>query len=81
MSIVFQDSLFDAQWLRAASHASSGAAEIGECLAAASQIRELDAESWFKAWNDLGERITASPAISGDNLIYRTDSHVYCIGP
>lgn len=59
MSIVFKDSLFDAQWLRAASHASSGAAEIGECLAVASQIRELDAESWFKAWNDLGERVFA----------------------
>jgi pimeloyl-ACP methyl ester carboxylesterase len=57
MPIVFKDSLFDAQWLRAASHASSGAADVGECLAAASQIRELDAESWFKAWNDLGERM------------------------
>jgi outer membrane protein assembly factor BamB len=32
------------------------------------------------ATNQLGERITASPAISGDALIYRTDSHLYCIG-
>jgi outer membrane protein assembly factor BamB len=32
------------------------------------------------ATNDLGERITASPAISGNELIYRTDSHLYCIG-
>jgi outer membrane protein assembly factor BamB len=32
------------------------------------------------ATNELGERITASPAISGDALIYRTDSHLYCIG-
>ncbi len=29
--------------------------------------------------NNLGERITASPAISGSQLIYRTDSHLYCI--
>jgi outer membrane protein assembly factor BamB len=29
--------------------------------------------------NDLGERITASPAISGNQLFYRTDSHVFCI--
>lgn len=29
--------------------------------------------------NPLGERITASPAVSGDELIYRTDSHLYCI--
>ena len=31
--------------------------------------------------NELGERITASPAISGNDLIYRTDSHLVCIGP
>jgi outer membrane protein assembly factor BamB len=30
--------------------------------------------------NQLGERITASPAISGNQLLYRTDSHLYCIG-
>ena len=32
------------------------------------------------ATNKLGERITASPAISGNELIYRTDSRLYCIG-
>jgi outer membrane protein assembly factor BamB len=32
------------------------------------------------ATNDLGERITASPAVSGGEFIYRTDSHLYCIG-
>jgi outer membrane protein assembly factor BamB len=32
------------------------------------------------ATNPLGERISASPAITGDWLIYRTDSHLYCIG-
>jgi outer membrane protein assembly factor BamB len=31
--------------------------------------------------NELGERITASPAISGNDLIYRTDSRLICIGP
>ncbi|MBA4192701.1 MAG: hypothetical protein C0467_32445 [Planctomycetaceae bacterium] len=30
--------------------------------------------------NNLGERITASPAITGDAMIFRTDSHFYCIG-
>ena len=30
--------------------------------------------------NSLGERITASPAVSGNELFYRTDSHIYCIG-
>ena len=30
--------------------------------------------------NSLGERITASPAVAGNDLFYRTDSHLYCIG-
>jgi outer membrane protein assembly factor BamB len=29
--------------------------------------------------NRLEERISSSPAISGNSLIYRTDSHLYCI--
>jgi outer membrane protein assembly factor BamB len=29
--------------------------------------------------NRIGERITASPAVSGNNLIYRTDSQLFCI--
>ncbi len=32
------------------------------------------------AENNVGERITASPAISGDWLILRTDSQLFCIG-
>ena len=32
------------------------------------------------ATNQLGERITASPATSANALIVRTDSHLYCIG-
>jgi len=30
--------------------------------------------------NSLGERISASPAISENDIIYRTVSHLYCIG-
>ena len=32
------------------------------------------------ATNELGERITASPAVVSRAIIYRTDSHLYCIG-
>ena len=32
------------------------------------------------ATNELGERITASPAISGNELSDRTDSKLFCIG-
>jgi pimeloyl-ACP methyl ester carboxylesterase len=56
---VFKDSLFDAQWLRTAGHASSGGAEVGECFAAARSIREPDAESWFHAWSELGAGVLA----------------------
>jgi pimeloyl-ACP methyl ester carboxylesterase len=62
--VVFKDSLFDAQWLRTAGHSSSGGAEIGECLAAASQIREPGADSWFAAWNSLAENVLAGAEAS-----------------
>lgn len=64
MPVVFKDSLFDAQWLRTAGHSSSGGAEIGECLAAASQIREPGADSWFAAWNSLAENVLAGAEAS-----------------
>ena len=59
LSLVFKDSLFDAQWLRAVGHSTSGGAEIAECFVAASQIRESNAEDWFQAWNGLAERVFA----------------------
>jgi outer membrane protein assembly factor BamB len=31
------------------------------------------------ATNELNERITASPAVVSKMIIYRTDSHLYCI--
>ena len=49
MNVTFKDPLFQAQWLRAASHASAGGADIGECLAATRQIGEPDPTSWFDA--------------------------------
>ena len=59
MPLVFKDSLYEAQWLRTAGHASSGGADLGECFAAAGQIRELHAESWFNAWSDLAAGVLA----------------------
>ena len=55
MVTVFKDDLFELQWLRAASHSSSGGADIGECLAAARQIGEPDAERWFTVWSRLAD--------------------------
>ena len=56
---VFRDDLLEAQWLRAASHTSYGGAEIGECFAAAKNIREDDPESWFGAWTGLADAVLA----------------------
>ena len=64
MSMVFKDQLFGAQWLRAVGHSAAGGAEIGECLAAARRIREPDAESWYRAWNDLSEHVLAQAEAS-----------------
>src|SRR5262245_26883114 len=43
-------------------------------------VVEAGTEFRLVGTNRLGEGITASPAITGDDLIYRTDSHLYCIG-
>ncbi|MGD0189566.1 MAG: alpha/beta fold hydrolase [Rhizomicrobium sp.] len=60
MVMVFTDELFDAQWLRAAGHSSSGGADIGECFAAARAIGQApDAERWFRAWLDVADRVLA----------------------
>ena len=59
VDMLFKDELFEAQWMRTVGHSSSGGAEIGECLAAASSIRETSAISWFEAWYGLAEAILA----------------------
>jgi pimeloyl-ACP methyl ester carboxylesterase len=57
MTMVFKDELFDSQWLRAASHCSSGGADIAECFAAARQIGTPGAERWFSAWSQLADAV------------------------
>ena len=54
---VFKDKLFEAQWLRAAGHASYGAAEIAECLEVARQIGGAEPERWFEAWSGFASRL------------------------
>jgi len=43
-------------------------------------VVEAGSEFRLLAQNELGQRITASPAISGDWLLHRTDSNLFCIG-
>ena len=57
MAVPFKDQLFQAQWLRTAGHAPAGGAELGECLAAASAVREPDPNSWRDAWMVAADRV------------------------
>jgi pimeloyl-ACP methyl ester carboxylesterase len=57
MRIYFKDELFDAQLLRALSHADYGGAEVGECLATARRVTEPSPDSWFQAWQRTAERV------------------------
>jgi Alpha/beta hydrolase family len=61
---VFKDSLFNAQFQRFVGHTAAEGADIGECYAAASSIREGDGESWYAAWHALAERINAQAEAS-----------------
>jgi alpha-beta hydrolase superfamily lysophospholipase len=45
-----KDELLDAQTLRTAGSAPYGGADIGECLAAAGQVRGTDLTSWHDEW-------------------------------
>ncbi len=50
-------------------------AESGETI-----VAEAGRERRILARNRLGERITASPAISGGNIFFRSDDQLICIG-
>ncbi|MFP3712674.1 alpha/beta hydrolase family protein [Puerhibacterium sp. TATVAM-FAB25] len=40
-------------------HAYSGAADVGEVLAAVAGVRDGDPDAWFAAWDGLGDRVAA----------------------
>ncbi|RDA92493.1 hypothetical protein CP533_6472 [Ophiocordyceps camponoti-saundersi (nom. inval.)] len=60
MRQVFSSDLFDFEFLRLLGAAPYHGAEIGECLEAASWIKDGDAESWYRAWSNMGHRALAS---------------------
>jgi alpha-beta hydrolase superfamily lysophospholipase len=57
MRSIFADETFAFEWLRTVGHAPYGAADIGECLAAADQIVDGDLESWHQGWFRTAERV------------------------
>jgi pimeloyl-ACP methyl ester carboxylesterase len=86
MHLVFEDQTFSFEFLRTVGYAPYGGADIGECLATASQIREGDFESWYGHWSNrarrvhtladdalkLGKRVSAREAYLRASNYYRT---------
>jgi alpha-beta hydrolase superfamily lysophospholipase len=58
--IVFRNPLFDGQLRRTIGHGTYGGAELGECLATASRVKDGDRESWYRAWMSLADRTSAA---------------------
>jgi pimeloyl-ACP methyl ester carboxylesterase len=50
MDLIFKDTQYSFQTLRAISATAGGAADIGECLKTAYRITEGDDESWYREW-------------------------------
>jgi len=57
---------FDFEIRTTIGQAFSGAADIGEVLAAVQGVGEKDYEGWFRAWLDLGDRIAAQAEASAE---------------
>ncbi|WP_241481306.1 alpha/beta hydrolase family protein [Methanoculleus sediminis] len=85
-ALVFTDREFAFELQRTLGASYSGEADIGECLATASRIREGDFESWYSEWNRTadnfraagdgslaaGHRVTAMEAYYRAATYYRT---------
>lgn len=52
----FRSALFNFEFLRVLGAAPYHGAETGECLVAASQIKDGDPESWYRVWHDMGSK-------------------------
>lgn len=63
-SFLFSDEEYGFQLLRTIGAASVGAAEVGECLATASLIKEGDDESWYSAWRLRADSLMAEGSLS-----------------
>jgi hypothetical protein len=55
--LYFEDDGFDGQLQRSIGKADSGMANVGECLAIASQVTPGDRDSWSRAWMAFGSRL------------------------
>lgn len=71
MKLYFDDEGFDGELQRSVGKADSGMANVGECLAIASQITPGDRDSWYQAWTAFGTRLKeqADAALKAGNKV------------
>jgi len=65
---LFDDPTYHHQALRALNHAAAFGADISEVLQASAHVRAGDAEGWFAAWSELGDRNLERAGALGDPL-------------
>lgn len=74
MTLVLDDDLFDAQFVRALAYTRSGGAEIGECVETARRITKTDGELWYREWlatAERAERAAVASTAAGDPVAAR----------
>ena len=62
MTLAFETSTFEFEFLRTLSHTPYGGADIGECFATAARIADGDAGSWHDEWKRTADRMAAQAA-------------------
>ncbi len=75
---VFQDPGFNFQFLRTIGYASSGGADINECLDTAYRIKNADIESWYQEWNKTASRLenTADEFLAQDHNVSAREAYL-----
>ena len=74
MYLFFKSEFFNFEYTRVLTTIPFGGAELGECLDAATQIRNDDSESWNRAWYTQAEKAQAladAAAANGDKISAR----------
>ena len=64
----FTDQSYHFQTLRAMNDVASDGADTSEVLETIKQIRSGDAQAWFRAWSDSGDRVARLAAVTTDRI-------------
>ena len=64
----FADQSYHFQTLRAMTDVASDGADTAEVLETIKRIRAGDAQSWFRAWSDTGDRVARLAAATTDRI-------------